>query len=426
MSSDGWFGRAWLHPAVVATTALTVAAGFSQFGVTAVLGDVASTFGASTPEGGPVAEVGLSATTLGLGLAVIRLAGLGSLPAASMADRRGRRLILWLVGSGLVLTVVAATMPTFWAFVAAAALARPLLAGSNTVATVVVAERTTAADRTKAIALAGAGYSVGSGLVAIAHGVGTEAMGFRGVLALSAVFLLALPWVARRLAESPLFERAVAEDDAGAPGVVPKRLGRIHEGLRGRAALMAVLAFVVAVATGPGFTFLFVYGEDVLGASPGLMAGLVVAAGAVGLPSLLAGRWAADHLGRRVTAGVATALMVAGAVITYSGAIPAMAAGYLLAVSSGAAFGPAAGALVTELFPTRDRSTAGGWTALAGVLGAVAGLAAFGALADALGSFTTAGLALWLPLLPFAGLVWFLPETRGTELEDLESETATG
>lgn len=154
--------------------------------------------------------------------------------------------------------------------------------------------------------------------------------------------------------------------------------------LRGRLGVVSLLAGVTAIITGPGFTFLFVYGENVLVVPPGFMAVIVLGAGLMGFLGLLLGRWAADRLGRRVTAGVTTALLAFSATLTYSGSIAAMTAGYLAAVALGAAFGPAAGALLTELFPTSDRSTASGWTAATGVLGAVAGLALFGAFIELL------------------------------------------
>jgi cytochrome c-type biogenesis protein CcmH/NrfF len=65
-------------------------------------------------------------------------------------------------------------------------------------------------------------------------------------------------------------------------------------------ALLAALVGGIAVATGPGFTYLFVYGERVLGATPLEVSTLVLAAGPVGLIGILAGDgaptgWAADH-----------------------------------------------------------------------------------------------------------------------------------
>lgn len=417
-----YLGRTWLTPTVVGAAVLALLSGYGQFGVTTVLGEVAEVFGHATERRGVTAAVGLSTTTLGIGLAVVRLAGLGALPVASLADRVGRRPVLWTCAAGLALTVLAATMPSFWPFVVVVALARPLLAGTNAVATVVAAEAVDTAGRARALAVAEAGYAVGAGLVAVVHGSGL--LDFRGVLGLAALLAVVFPWLVRHMRESHLFEQVSAASAADPRlGIARARLGSVDAAVRGRLMLIAVLTALIALVTGPGFTFLFVYGENVLGVSPGFMAVLVVVAGVLGLPGLLLGRWAADRLGRRVTAGAATVLVAVCTWVTYSGGVTALAVGYVSAVALSGAFGPAAGALTTEVFPTRDRSTASGWAAVAGVLGAVTGLLAFGLLVEEVDSFAVAGALLWLPLIPLAGLYALLPETRERELEELDRTT---
>ena len=90
---------------------LAVATGFAQFAPTASLSDVATAFGA---DGGDAAAVGLSATTVGIGLAIIRFASLGALPLSSVADRYGRRRVLiGTMAIGLSLTGLAAARPRF-------------------------------------------------------------------------------------------------------------------------------------------------------------------------------------------------------------------------------------------------------------------------------------------------------------------------
>ena len=96
--------------------------------------------------------------------------------------------------------------------------------------------------------------------------------------------------------------------------------------------------------------------------------------------------------------------------------------GYVLGVAAGSVFALAAGALSNELFPTGVRASVAGWQVAAGVLGAVGGLLAFGAIADVGNRFATAALATFLPALLFAGLFWLLPETIGREPEDLWPE----
>jgi len=414
----------WHHPAILALAATALASGFAQFAATAALGDIARAFGKETGAGDSVvAQVGLSGTTLGIGLAIIRLASLGGLPLAALGDRIGRRRVLLnTVAAGLAITAVAALSPGYWWFVALFALARPLLSATNALDAVVAAEETQTRDRAKAIALVTAGYGIGAGLTALVRGVAGEGLGFRGLFALALVALAATPLLARWLEEPDRYQRLRVAADPGSAAIQPRVLGRIRAELRPCLRLLAVLAFAIAFVTGPANTFLFVYAENALGMSRSATAALVLAAGPVGLAGLLLGRWGADTLGRRRTAGGTQAVVALACMLTYSGSRPAVAAGYLLGILAASAYGPSFGALSAELFPTSVRATAAGWLLAAGVVGAVTGLVAFGRLADVLASFGGAAVLIAAPVVVASLLFTRLPETRGLELEQTAPE----
>ena len=408
----------WHHPAILAVAAATVAAGFAQFGATTALGDVARAFGETSDGTSVVARVGLSGTTLGIGLAIVRLASLASLPLAALADSYGRRrMLLGCVTGGLAVTALAALSPGYWWFVALFAFGRPMLSATNAIAVVVAAEETETRDRAKAIALMTAGYGIGAGLTALVRGVAGDGLGFRGLFALAVVPLAAVPLLARRLEEPDRFQRLRAAEEPQLAAARPAILGRVRAGLRPRLWLLAVLAFSIAFVTGPMNTFLFVYAENALGMSRSATAAMVLAAGPIGLAGLLIGRWAADRLGRRITAAGAQAMVALAGMLTYSGSRTAVATGYLLAILVASAYAPSFGALSAELFPTSVRATVAGWLVAAGVLGAVAGLVAFGLLTDALASFATAAVLICAPVVLTCVLFARLPETRGLELE---------
>lgn len=78
-------------------------------------------------------------------------------------------------------------------------------------------------------------------------------------------------------------------------------------------------------------------------------------------------------------------------------------------------------ALTAEIFPTSVRAAVAGWTVAAGVVGSVAGLMGFGALADAQGDFGGATV-LFVPATAGAVLFHYLPETKDRELEDWQED----
>lgn len=399
----------WRDPPVVGVAILAAAAGFGQFGAVAALGSVAKTFGHLSSGASFADQAGLSGTVLGVGLAILRLASLGGLPLAGLADRFGRRTILLATCAvGLALTVAAAASPSYWWFVAIFALGRPALSATTGVAQVSAAELTGTAERAKSIALVAAGYGVGAGLTAFIHSLAASALGFRGVFALAAVPLVMLPLV-RRLVVEP--DRFRSSPEHGRPVIGP--IG--HE-FRGRLFVVAALAFCVSVITGPANSLVFVYAQNVRHVPGAATAAMVVGAGAAGLGGLLLGRFLADGIGRRPTVALAMTAMSLFGVLAYDGSTAALIVGYIFGIMAASVFAPAGGSLANELFPTTVRASVAGWNIAAAVLGAVVGLLVFGAVADV---GRTAGLAAtvtFLPMIPAAALLLLLPETRGREI----------
>jgi MFS family permease len=127
----------------------------------------------------------------------------------------------------------------------------------------------------------------------------------------------------------------------------------------------------------------------------------------------------ADHIGRRPTTTVAMVGIAGFGVLLYSGGSVDLVAGYVLGTLSGGVIAPALGALVIEVLPTSVRASVAGWFIVAGVLGAVAGLVLFGAVADVGNRLSLAAAVTFLPVLPAAGLLFLLPESMGKEPEQL-------
>lgn len=439
--------RLLTNRAVMAATAASLITGFAQFTAVVALGDVAAAFGERDPQDATLAgAAGLSFTALGAGLATIRLASLVGLPLAAAADRLGRRrTLLVLLGVGLTLTAAAAGSQSFWWFVAALALARPGLSAVNALAGVVAAEETDARDRSAAMGAVTVGYGIGSGSVTVVRAVLADVIGFRSLFLLALVLLVVgLPLLWRVVPEPARFARwqrtgtsllgpSPVPPPGGAPaGSAPPAGGLIgalpayrpgllapwRPPLRRNLGVLAATTLAVAFVAGPATGLLFVYGENVLEVEPVVVGAAVAGAAPLGAIGLVIGRYGADRLGRRGTAAAAQIGLAVAAAVTYSGSVPALVGGYLAVLFASSAYAPPTGALAAELFPTRVRATAAGWLTVAGVVGAVSGLMAFGLASDATDSAGGGAITVALPAALVTAAFALIPETRGRELED--------
>ncbi len=159
-------------------------------------------------------------------------------------------------------------------------------------------------------------------------------------------------------------------------------LGPVGPRFRRRLAVVAALAFALSVITGPATSFVFLYAQNVLHQPGFVTAAMVVGAGAAGLAGLWSAGGRPTTWGRRPTGAVALVGLAGFGTLTYAGSRPALVCGYILGILAGSVLAPSVGALLTELFPTSVRASVAGWWVAAGVVGAVAGLVLFGAVAD--------------------------------------------
>ena len=399
------------HRATAALFLVALVASFAQFGAVSSLNDVARHFGDVTASRSLRGAVGLSGSVLGLGLAVLRLASLGALPIAALADRWGRtRVLSRTLGLGLAVTTLAALSPGYWFFVACFALARPLLTTAATLVQVITVELSSTARRVHRLALMAAGAGAGAGLSAILHGAIRGSGSFRWLFALAMVgVVVAVPGAARLPEPAHLDDRPLA------------RLGAVPSRQRARLGVVASVAFAVGMVTGPANGFAFVYAEGVLGMSPHLVATVVASSALSGLAGLAWGRRLARTRGRRATVALGVAATALTSTFAYSGGRLSFIVGYLVGVGAAGLLAPAASALSTEIFTRDVRATAAGWVVVAGVLGATAGLGLFGLVGDAVhatgpGSLRLAALVTFLPLVPTVALLARVREEHAHDL----------
>ncbi len=396
----------------IALFLIALVAGFAPFGAVASLDKVASYFGHHTSSKSLQSVVGLSGSELGIGLAVLRFASLGALPLASLADRWGRvSMMRRTLFVGLIITACASLSPSYWFFVGCFALARPLLSSTATLVQVVTVELSSTQSRIDRLVIVSAGAGVGAGLAAVFAGVLRGPESFRWLFALALVPVFFLRPLLRSVPE-PLFHTG---------GEAIARLGAVPRGLRSRVTIVGAIVVIIGVISGPASGFTFVYGEGILKISSVVVALVVSLSAITGLAGLLLSRYLSRTLGRRGTVIVGTLATALTATLAYGGGKAAFVIGYMSGVAAGGLLAPAIAALSTELFPHSSRATAAGWIVVAGVIGTIVGLLIFGLIGDSVhvtgaGSLRLPALLTFLPLLPFLGLIYLLPESSKMDL----------
>jgi MFS family permease len=370
------------------------------------------------------ADLGIAEGQLGALGSIVRFGSLAAVLIALAADRLGRRrILLATVVLYTLLTGATAFAPDATTFVVLQFLARAFATAETLLAVVVIAEEFAPEHRGWGIGALGAIQACGAGLAALAFGfVDVLPYGWRALYALGLIPLGLVAYWRRNLPETARFERMRRESRAPPTLSIEPAVDLVRT-YPARFVALALVVFVIGLATAPAAFFAPKYLQDVHGWAPGWVASLNFLGGAfaiVGNP--LAGRLSDRH-GRRPIAMLFTAGfgLVTIAFYTAMGLLtPAL---WILLIFTMMGSEVTLSAYGAELFPTSQRSTASGARSAASNAGAVAGLALVSVLFSALGSNWAAIIALACLCLiaPLLIRVSF-PETARRTLEEIAPE----
>jgi MFS family permease len=366
---------------------------------------------------------GASDATIGVAFALTRLGALFALFAIAIADRRGRRrsILIGVVGSAVICALSAAA-PNLALFTTAQVVQRGLVGTTATVAFLAVVEEAPEGARAYAasmLALAGGfGFSFSVVTLPLAD---AASWGWRVPFALGGATLLLAPAVARNLGETARYTAIAARTD-----VVRGRARDVFDRHRSRFLLLAVVAFLTSLFSGPSSSFTNKYLTDIRGFTNTDIAFFrAVTTGVPGLVGVLIGGRLAEMRGRRPVAGIALAAATGTQMIFFlTGGVSLWVMAAISIFMAGAG-GIALGTLDAELFPTEVRSTSNAMLYVLGVLGSATGLLVAGGLADHVGgigrSVALTGIGSLLVALIVIPL---LPESATRILDDVSPTRA--
>ncbi len=355
-------------------------------------------------------------------LATVRAISLLALALSWYGDHRGRRRPLLIAFILLPLGNLATALfvdPV--AFIGLQSLARIGTIALGSLAIVVLAEEIKPEIRSYSIGIYAMFGSLGTGLGLLLRPIAaTGTDNWRLIFALSALPLLAAPFLAMRIGESRAYVQRTVRPSIGAVLRAPH--GR-------RFWPMAGLAFSISAFTAPAANLALVRLESDLGWSAATASLLLALSSAPGVAiGVLGGGRLSDIAGRKPTEAVSIFVGVAGGVAFYfleAGWL--MGLGIFVSTLGAFAFAPAFGSHRSELFPTAIRSTAAAWIVNASIFGGLVGFAAGRFVVDAWGVPTTIA-TLGGVLLVASLLIRLLPETKGLHLtpDAEESELPPG
>lgn len=341
---------------------------------------------------------------------VLALGALGALPLAALADLAGRRRVLAAAVLGFSLVDIASALAPGLGWLAGTRLAGVCFETvTAAVATALVVEAIPAGRR--ALAVSGLTLAAGAGIGITTLAYPVAAPHWRWLYWAGAAGALAAPLIWWALPEPATRSRA-----AHASRSVLRAMA--EPPFRNRLLLLVASTSLAAVFFEPAGLFSVFYGSRVLRLPPAELSAVVLASGLVGAACFALGGWLGDRYGRRWVGVGLAALTAVAAGLTFAAAVVAVYwAGNLVWSALASAAAPVTGAWFAELFPTRARATSEAVVAVSTAAGSIAGLQLVGVLEPHLGLGPAVALAA-VAALGGAGLLLWLPETRGLPLPD--------
>jgi MFS family permease len=363
-------------------------------------------------------ELSISTATAGLlGSITLIASGIGGVTFGALADRFGRRRAM--IGSILVYSVFTAACglaQTLWQFGIFRFLLGLGMGGEWTSGAALVSETWPHKDRGKALALMHSGWAFGYGAAAIVVTLVLPRFGWRAVFFVGILPALLTLWMRRSVEESQVWVASRSTN---------KTQTRIREIFRGNLALRTAMLTLLSL------TVLFAYwgfnlwmpaylslpaARGGLGLALSITTVLVVSAQVSTFFGYVTFGYMADAIGRRKTF-VIYLLSAAVLLLLFSISHNLIALAILGTFSAFFGTGVLAGfgTVSAEMYPTRVRAIAQGFTFNVGRVGSAIAPFMVGSLAQTRGFGTAFTILAVVLLLGACTWIW-LPETRGRTL----------
>lgn len=286
--------------------------------------------------GAPVLAHGLgqSIGTFAIGVAIIRLASLASIPVLRLADRWGRRTLLFVSLALFTIATGATSLATgLVVFVVVQMVARVFLATESALASLVIAEEFRPHRRGAGLSVLGVVSGAGFGAVGLLMLlVPLTTLGWRLFYVFALIPLGIVVYLRRNLRETCAF--LTARDEHRLQESFWPRIDAVHRRTLIRAVIV-VSAFGLVQTSG------FFYASDLAQNAYGWSSRftwIVVTAGVFGIAGFILGGHVSDRVGRRPMIALANVCAAAGTILIFTGQRSLFIPGFFLDAAAGGLF----------------------------------------------------------------------------------------
>lgn len=365
------------------------------------------------------ADFGISLQQAGLAASVIAIGTIVAFFVIRLGDYFGRRaLLIWTVLLYTIATGMTALSTGIYGFVACQFFARVFLVAEWGISTVIVAEEVPASKRGLGISIVQAAAGIGSiAGTALFRIVDKSDMGWRPLYLFGIVPLLVVFLIRMSVKETRRFSTTKAEASPA-----PRFTEILKKPYRWKLALIALLWCFMYLGYTAIRTFYTTYAHDERGLSYTEVSNIATIAFTVGMLGFLLAGKLMDSWGRRPTAILFFGVGAAATAVAFQAPKAFLGPALIVLIFFATSYLTICGTYAAELFPTRLRASAAAWTNnTLGRIGMVLAPAIVtGAIMPFTGSLGNAVSLMGLfPLLCAAIVLFFLPETKGKELEEI-------
>lgn len=363
-------------------------------------------------------EFGAGDRAQGILLASVRVGTLITVVVTGLADKQGRkRLLLFSLWGGCFMTILSAVSPNLPLLGITQAIARGFATAISILVGIMAAEAVPKGSRAYVAGILTLTAGLGAGIpVWLLFLADIKIPAWRLLFLVSILFLPVVSWINKHLNESRRFRthqkiRPATGDNGAAPIVWSRFI------------ILAAVAFFILMFAAPASQFRNEFLRDERGFSAAQISFFILVSHTPQIIGVAIAAKVADLKGRKPVAAFAVAIGSLFTILTYSVSgtgmwIFAMFAGV---ISAGA--GPSLGVYGAEMFSTGRRGQSNGALSIVAVLGSASGLLLVGDLSERFGGFGKAFALLSIcPVLVVLVILFFFPESKNTELEDLNPE----